>query len=116
VNSGRSSGGEDSVMEDLKAMGAPDDVIEAYTQEKSESDVFAVFPENWQALAVFKTLGSQWHYKMIYTEAGMISMPCGLIYTSVESVMRMQGADDTNDMFERIRIMESAALEAMAEI
>lgn len=41
--------------------------------------------------------------------------PVGLDYTAVETVMRIHGVADQRTCLEQVRVMESAALEAINE-
>lgn len=67
------------------------------------------WPDNWLPLQVFAALGTQWNVGM--------SGAVGLRYESVEPVMRMMEIKrgDRAELFEALRIMESAALEVMRE-
>lgn len=72
-------------------------------------DEFAVWPDNWQALDVFCAMQTQWRF----TQMG----PTGLDYSALESTLRLRGVRkrDRADVFEAVRIMESAALAVMRE-
>jgi len=123
VNGSRSGGGEDEVVEDLRAMGAPDEVIEQYLREqRSEDSAFAIFPENWEAFELFNRMGTQWRTALATCGEGFISRLTGLDYTALEALMRMRPRRDKEGRiidragnFERVRIMEIAALEAWAQ-
>jgi len=108
----RHSGGDDTVIEDLESMGAPADVIAQYRQEQTQEHDFEVFPENWEALLIFLDASTQWRYRLMATNMGFISERTGLDYTALEAVMRLRRAKDKADAFDRIRTLESAALEA----
>ena len=113
MNQSRSGGGEDTVADDLAIMGAPADVIEQFKQEQSEDDAFGIFPENWVAFGLFMQLDTQWRTRLMPFGQGFISRSSGIDYTALESLMRMLRIKKVKDTFERIRIMETAALEAM---
>lgn len=68
-----------------------------------------MWPDNWQALDVFLALGTQWR-------SGPMG-PTGLDYCALELVLRLHGIRkrDRADIFEAVRIMESAALAAMRD-
>jgi hypothetical protein len=69
-----------------------------------------VWPDTIQSVLVFDDLGSQWIY------AGMGGIPTGLVYASIEPVLRIRGvpAEDWPVVFDDIRVMESAALAEMS--
>lgn len=108
---GRSGGGDDTVAEDLKVMGAPQEIIDEYNQADHENmDTFLVWPGNWEAVMLFLSCNTQWRFSpsdRLY----------GMDYTSVESVMRIRRIKpaDRSAMLDDLRVMESAALEAMHE-
>lgn len=60
-------------------------------------------------MQVFVACDTQWRH------VGMTGITTGLDYPALEAVMRMMAIDDTRDTFERIRTMESGALEALRE-
>lgn len=68
-----------------------------------------MWPENAETVAVFMRLGTQWSHGM----AGIT----GLVYGSLEPVMRMLGVPRARrpEVFEGVRVMESAVLELRAE-
>ncbi|MHA7855434.1 DUF1799 domain-containing protein [Marinobacter shengliensis] len=68
-----------------------------------------MLPENWEALQVFLKCATQWRH------AGMEGVRTGLEYSSVDAVMRITGVKDPSDTFWRLQLIESGALEAMAD-
>ncbi|WP_292041438.1 DUF1799 domain-containing protein [Massilia sp. UBA6681] len=68
-----------------------------------------IWPENLQAYELFSALRTQWRVGM----AGAT----GLDYNAVPTVLRLQGVPraDWSQLFEDIRVMESAALPAMRQ-
>lgn len=77
------------------------------TAEDYEGDAVQVWPDTAAALALFSRLGTQWRIGM----AGAT----GLDYTAALALLARKrldpGAED--ELFEDIRVMESAALAAM---
>lgn len=63
-----------------------------------------VWPENWPAVQLFAAVQTQWRVH------GFTGRPLGLDYPAVEAAMRMLRIKDRPATFERIRIMEAAAL------
>lgn len=68
-----------------------------------------MLPENWPALELFLACATQWRL------AGMEGVRIGLDYPAVEAVMRITRVDDRPDAFQRLRVIETGALEAMQE-
>lgn len=68
-----------------------------------------IWPENLQAYELFSALRTQWRVGM----AGAT----GLDYNAVPTVLRLQGVPraDWPQLFEDLRVMESAALQAMRQ-
>lgn len=73
------------------------------------SQEIEVWPDTWPSVQVFDALGSQWIY------AGMGGVPTGIVYASIEPVLRVLAvpAEDWPLVFDDIRTMEAAALEEM---
>ena len=82
--------------EDLKSFGLDEELSEP------ERNDFELFPENWPAFCVFVGCSTQWRMSD--------GQPVGLDYTAVESVMRVYKVKQARETFERIRVLESAAL------
>lgn len=76
----------------------------------AEADpVIGVWPDNWVAVNTFVALSTQWRVG--------VAGPTGLDYGALPEVMRMTAVprSDWPDVFECVRIMESAALGKMRE-
>lgn len=73
------------------------------------ADDFLVWPDNWKAVTNFSCLQTQWRMGM--------SGPIGLDYNTLPTVFRMTGLPETewSEMFQSIRVMESAALAVLHE-
>lgn len=88
------------VQRDLEALGvAPEQA--AQTVERAASH-FEVYPENWPALTLFLRLSTQWRFRA--------QTPTGLDYPSVLALLDVYGCEDRPDIFDRLRIMEQAAV------
>ena len=61
-----------------------------------------VWEENWDTVAMFLRMGTQWNVSM----AGLT----GLNYPSLDWLCRLYAVQEPLEMFEGIRVMESAAL------
>jgi hypothetical protein len=73
------------------------------------SDEFEVWPDNWQALDVFMSMGTQWRTG--------VAGATGLDYGVLPDVMRLRGVpkSDRPEVFDWIRLMEGEALGQMRE-
>jgi hypothetical protein len=75
-------------------------------QPKPEKpEPFEIWPENWPAWQAFMAVQTQWATSM----AGLT----GLDYARVRHGLRMAGIKPTKEMFENLRLIEGAALEAL---
>lgn len=79
------------------------------TLEEASGPPIEVWPDTERSILVFDALGSQWIY------AGMGGVPTGIVYGSVEPVLRVLRvpAEDWSLVFEDIRVLEAAALQEM---
>lgn len=92
-----------------------EDEIEAYLQAGADDDEevedegarYEVWPENWETVQAFLALSTQWRVNAFTGKF------LGLIYSSVESTLRMMKIDNTPEVFHGLRVMEAAALEAL---
>lgn len=71
----------------------------------------SVWPENWRAWCLFLEFQTQWR------TAGMTGVRVGLEYLPLmQRLDRVaRNADDWEDLFTDVRVMEIAALDQMAE-
>lgn len=74
-----------------------------------DHEVVEVWPENVESLDLFIALRTQWRTGM--------NGPTGLDYTAVLDLIRFlaPGPDKARDLFADMQVMESAALEQIAE-
>ena len=74
-------------------------------EEQQDADMVECYPDNWQALHVFRALATQWRV----SESGYVS---GLRYEVVPGVMSMMGIKkkDRAELFNSLREMEDEAL------
>ena len=93
-------------IEELRALNAPDEVIQELIDEQANGD-FEVWPENWEYVEMFLRVGTQWRTGM--------GGPTGLDYTAVLAVIGLYQAADQRAMFEALGVMEAAALSVWAE-
>lgn len=78
-----------------------------FAPEDYETDPVEVYPENWPALDVFISMGTQWRVGM--------SGATGLEYLVLFRLLdrRFRDAEEWQNAFDDIRVMESAALDQM---
>lgn len=91
--------------DDAKAFGLelPDELVES-----SEPEHFEVFEENWEVLKFFLLVSTQWRIGM--------GGPTGLDHGVTLGLFSLYGVEEPKrvELFEGVRIMEDAALDAMA--
>ncbi|WP_221931105.1 DUF1799 domain-containing protein [Telmatospirillum sp. J64-1] len=95
------------VAADLEAFGAPPALIEQLKAE-AEAAAFPVWRENSVPFGLFLNLSTQWRL-------APEGQPLGLDYHAAEAAARWMRIKRTPDLFEDLRVMELAALQAMAE-
>jgi hypothetical protein len=78
-------------------------------EKEQRPAVYAVWPENWEAVELFLAMQSQWRH------AGMSGVRVGLEYSALPAVFDLLQITDRRDAFARLQVMEYAALEALAE-
>jgi hypothetical protein len=86
-------------------LGVPEAQIDAELGPKDEG--FQVWPENWPALQAFLAVQTQWAIGM--------NGPTGLDYTRVRAGLELAGVETTPALFQKLRILESAALAALSK-
>lgn len=76
----------------------------------SEAVEIEVWPENWRTVDVFCKMSTQWRHGF--------GGPTGLIYSELETILRLVGlevtAEEQRELFEGVRTMERAALDTLA--
>lgn len=70
---------------------------------------FDVWPENWDAVRVFRRCETQWRY------AGMGAVATGLDYTAVIAAMNVMQIADPDTTLYRVGLIERGAMAAMAD-
>lgn len=93
------------------ALGLPPEMAAmlAASAAASAPAAFEVMPENWDAMRLFLAMETQWR------RAGMTGVATGLDYAVLPAVAGFHGLTLDADLFARLRILEGAALAAMAE-
>jgi hypothetical protein len=94
----------DERLQDLQAMGAPQDVIDKIIPaEHSAKDAdFEVWEENWLALEMWLQVCTQWRVGM--------NGPVGLDYNVLRWLFELYDVEDKRALFEDLQIMETAFL------
>ncbi|TCK96252.1 DUF1799 domain-containing protein [Paraburkholderia sp. BL9I2N2] len=98
----------------LAAFGARPEDVERAREQQAEND-FEVYPENWRAVQVFLALSTQWRTVAISTMTRARLIHTGLDYAAIEPVFRMMGIKPKRcaAIFQKLRVMEEAALDAL---
>ncbi|MFN3582618.1 DUF1799 domain-containing protein [Phenylobacterium sp.] len=117
---GELTGGElDGFAADLVAFGFADDQVVAMRRDLGDRTADAlldVMPENERAVRLLLALQTQWQAVALSTMSTARLVRMGLNYLAVEPAARMSGLGEvTADDFERLRVLEAAALEAWGE-
>lgn len=99
VAAGRSTG-RDETDDDLAAWRAPDEIRDRAREDAPGG--FPVIEDNWATVAAWMAVQTQ------FTRTGFR-------YEGIEAGLRMAAIDCTPQLFENLRIMEAAALEALSE-
>lgn len=94
--------------------GADADMIAALTAQAEQDDganTVEIHSDNGPAFSLFCALGSQWRF----CAAGDSLRHTGIDYGAVEMAGRLMRIDLDTEVFARLRVLESAALEAWAD-
>lgn len=97
--------GGGSIEDEMKRLRMPRKIVERMEQFRPVD----IYPDNARPVRLFMDLLTQWRMGP--------SGPTGLDYAALPTVMRLRGVPQTerSGLFDDIRIMEHAALEAMHE-
>lgn len=98
----------------MEFFGAGPDMVAAMTAQAEQddgADTVEIHSDNGPAFRLFCALGSQWRF----CAAGDSLRHTGIDYGAVEMVARMMRIDLDTEVFARLRVLESAALEAWAD-
>lgn len=68
-----------------------------------------MWPENWPAIDIFRAMTTQWRMSM----GGPTGLDYGVLFRLLDNA-RLSG-DEWDLMFADVRVMEAAAIEAMAK-
>ena len=93
------------MADDLAVMGAGQQVVEA-VQEASPTRDFEVLEENWQTVAMFMRLQTQW---VVGGMGGFI----GLNYQSAQWLFTIEGIQNQRELLADLQVMEVAALQVL---
>lgn len=100
-----------SIDADLAAQFAALGVAVDIETDEEDDGVTEVWDSNWPAVWAFLSLDTQWR-KVARGMSGVMST-LGLDYAAADVVLRRQNAGP--DVFDDLRVIERAALEALAE-
>ncbi len=94
--------GNDQPIADLESYGAPAEIVAAQKQRQQQTAVVFILPKNWLAVQAFLLVQIQLDSD-------------GFNYAGVESGLRMTGIECEPVLFQKLRVLEFAALKALAE-
>ncbi|MEX3951976.1 DUF1799 domain-containing protein [Paraburkholderia sp. EG287B] len=105
---------DDGVASALAAFGARQVDVDSARERARESD-FEVYPDNWETVQVFLALGTQWRAIAVSTMASARVLQTGIDYGAIDPVFRLLGVARKRRaaVFEKLRVMEEAALDVM---
>lgn len=101
----------DSLAQQAAALGLPPEIagaMSARVERQAEAEC-EVMPVNWGAVRVFFAMGTQWR------RAGMVGVPVGLDYAALPVACGALSIVLDEPLLARLRVLESAAAEAMIE-
>jgi hypothetical protein len=80
-----------------------------FTREDYEDECVEVWPENWPAFDVFRTVRTQW------IRAGMAGNPSGLLYASVYPLLDRiaESPEHWKQLLDDVQTLEAAALQVL---
>lgn len=88
----------------MRALGASEEQIAAAQLEAVKHN-FEVWEENWEAVMMFLRMQTQWNVSM----NGLI----GLNYQALETLIRLYHVKEPVELFEKVQVIERAALVKM---
>jgi hypothetical protein len=112
----------EAMLADLRWSGMPEDQIELAREEALRrwgeiDEALRIHPANETAVRLFLSMATQWRLAGVGTMQRALIIRTGLDYGAIEVTARLLGQDaPTPDTFARLRILEGAAIEAMAEM
>lgn len=93
----------------MRIWGATEEQISSWLHAaKQEQKDFAVLPENWPAVKLFRAVSSQWR-------VAASGLPYGIDYAAMEACARSLSIGLSPALFEHIQIMENAAVQVFQE-
>lgn len=84
-------------------------MIAAMAQRGRALESLEILPDNWPAVEVFVAMGTQWR------RAGMGGVATGLDYAALPAVCAALAHDLDGELLARLRVIEGAAIAALAE-
>jgi hypothetical protein len=86
-----------------------------FANSSEPDEDFQVLPWNVTAVKAFLALQSQWRWASLSTMGEARILRTGLAYEAIETTCRLRRIELGPDDFERIQVMEAAALTAWSE-
>lgn len=108
----------DRVAADMARMGFGEAAIAQMRAKAASAEPdtgLAIHPENGAAVRLLLALQTQWKVVVLSTMERSELRRTGLDYAAIEPTARMSGLEISDDVFLRLRVLESTALNAWAE-
>lgn len=96
----------EEAISDLKAFGAPQDVIDEMIAAQKDED-FEVWPENWPFIEMFLRMQTQWRVSF----GGLV----GFDYTAAKWLFELYSVEKPQEMLEALQVMEVVILTSNTE-
>lgn len=107
----------DSTVEDMRSFGAPESEIQRWQAEQAKetgdaphTGTIVLPPDCKQAVEIFLAVDTQWNRLLV----GQRLIATGLSYPGVDAALRFLRIKRTPEVFADLKLMEDAALVAMA--
>lgn len=92
----------DSVLEDMRAAGAPDEALAQFAKQRQQQERFEVLPQNWSALEWFLSVSNLWRWRS--------PILCdGMDWLQVEAESRLSQTTRSAEDFAKLKLMANHA-------
>lgn len=92
----------------MEAFGVPDDVAAGILDEEREQESFDVYADNWESVAAFALLETQWRIAVGATRVVWLGIDYGSVPVILDA-LEVTGSR-RSELFADLRLMERAAL------
>lgn len=109
------------MLDQLRALGAPADVLQAYAARadaEAKQATVPIWPENWHAVQVFGAMATQWHWLVGMGGAQRVGLRLEALPAVLPAVKRQvirRWRQPHHVLLRQLQNMEDAALDAWAQ-